>query len=158
MGEYNTWSTGIAFWKSDFDKLELNEVNDLFPHTNILFGINNKNKYIVDNNILLYEIPIDHANKGRYDLFQAFAVEFNEITGALVTQKLITKRTYNHVRKRLLVFCSGLYYMFVVCKQPCSYIIQNVKESISKYSSYSLFKYYVFVLKTKGFIKKLIKR
>ncbi len=154
LGLWNTWSTGMAFWKEDFDKLPLDQVNDLFPHTNILFGINDKKLYILDDTIHLYEIPVSAKNKGKYDLYYAFSVEFNNITTELLKKGLITKKTFKKIKKELFNFCISLFIAYNIRKEECSYIIDNYKASFSKY--YSLFLFY-FVI-NKMLIKTTIKR
>lgn len=140
---YNTWSTGIAFWKSDFEHIDFDDVNELFPHTKILYSITDKDKYIVDDVKLLEEIHISHANKGKYDVFYAFAVEFNNITNGLLKRGLISKNTFVSVKESLLNFCVGLYYQFVIKHEPCSYIIDKPMKSIRVYYSPLYFHYKV---------------
>lgn len=77
LSYFSSWSTGMAFWKSDFDSIpNIEAANVLFPHTKILFAKRNRTEYIIDNRCLLDEIPVGNIPKGRYNLFNAFAVEY----------------------------------------------------------------------------------
>lgn len=130
---YATWSTGMAFWKEDFEKLNIETYNELFPHTDILFAFKDKSKYIVDNKVIFNEIQIDHSNKGKYDLFNAFGVEFINIEKALLDDKKISKNTFEHTKKAIKVFLTRYYYEFVMKKQNVSYDLSTFKESMSVY-------------------------
>lgn len=69
LSYWSSWSTGMAFWKEDFDSIPEDTVyNFLFPHTTILFSQKNRKKYVIDDKILLDEIPQGKIPKGRYNL------------------------------------------------------------------------------------------
>lgn len=84
LSYFSSWSTGVAFWKEDFDRLLPGmEYNALFPHTTLLFSQTKRKEYIIDDTPLLYEIPADHSRKGRYDLFFRFCCGvYGDITGS----------------------------------------------------------------------------
>ena len=102
---WSSWSTGMGFWKEDFDRIpKESEFNELYPHTTILFNERNKSKYIIDNTLLLDEIQISHANKGRYNLFYAFGVEYPAILCDLLRANAIRTETFLSVKKDNLKF------------------------------------------------------
>ncbi len=136
LGVFSSWSTGMGFWKSDFNKIDLNkQFNVLFPHTDILFSEREKNLYIIDNTVLLKEIPVGKIPKGRYNLFNAFAVEYVEILLGLLISGDITEKTYYSVKKDNYRFIKDLYFDYVVRKKPCSYDLTKTEQSINKYYS-----------------------
>lgn len=154
---YSSWSTGMAFWKEHFDAMPSHDgFNDLFPHTNILFDRKNEKKYIVDDNVLLEEIPVSHKNKGKYDLFHAFAVEYVSIILDLYRQNYISYETFESVRKQNFVFVRNLYYDFVFKKEPCSYDISNFDKSIEVFYSKKAVKNRIPFMWAKRVLKKIL--
>ena len=135
---WSSWSTGMGFWKEDFDRIPKNtEFNELFPHTTILFSERNKTKYIIDNTVLLDEIPISHANKGKYNLFYAFGVEYPGIICDLLRERAISSETFLSVKQDNLQFIADLYTSFVILRQPCSYDLNGKEVSLNVFYSYS---------------------
>lgn len=135
---WSSWSTGMGFWKEDFDNIPKDvEFNELYPHTTILFAERNKSKYIIDNVTLLDEIPISHANKGRYNLFNAFGVEYLGIICDLLRDGSISTETFLSVKKDNFRFVANLYLDLVILKHPCSYDLSGRKNSLNVFYNYS---------------------
>lgn len=133
---YSSWSTGMGFWKETFDALpQPLQANELFPHTTILFFDRTNASYIVDDRILLEEIPVEHTAKGRYDLFSAFAVEYPCIIADLLRTRDITADTFLYIKKENLGFLAQLYRLFVLKKIPCSYDLSSYNTSIRVFYS-----------------------
>lgn len=136
LSYFSSWSTGMAFWKEDFDTIDnLEQCNLLFPHTNILFAKRKKDLYIVDNRVLLSEIPVGKIPKGRYNLFNAFAVEYVSVILELYRQGDISIETFLKVKSDNLDFISLQYLLYNVLKRKCSYDLTKSKESIKCYYS-----------------------
>ena len=136
LSYYSSWSTGVAFWKEDFDKIkDPSSFDELFPHTGILFFERKKSKYIIDNRKLLDEIDVGHANKGHYDLFNAFAVVYPSLIEKLVNDGDISKKTFESVKKENLGFLGELYFDFIIKNHPCSYDLSSFEESSKVYYS-----------------------
>ncbi|SFT77274.1 hypothetical protein SAMN02910356_02050 [Selenomonas sp. GACV-9] len=130
-----TWSTGMAIWKQDFDKIPRDEqYNELFPHTTILFKERDR-KYIIDNTFLLDEIPVGHGKKGKYDVFHAFAIEWPFILGELLRTKDISTETFLQLKKETLKFCIGMAIEFIVLRRPCSYDTSTFMKSMRVFYS-----------------------
>lgn len=141
LSYWSSWSTGMAFWKSDFEKIDLNaKFNELFPHTNILFSQKNKDKYIIDDNILFQELPTSVTKKGHYDLFYAFCVEYIAILLDLLRDGSISNETFRQVKKENLSFIANLYFDYVYRKHECSYDLSSFDESINIFYDYKTFK------------------
>ena len=143
LSYYSSWSTGMAFWKSDFDQIvsSLDHANILFPHTDILFAITNRNHYIIDNHLLLDEIPAGDSPKGKYNLFHAFAVEYPSIILELYRQKKISIKTWKIVKEDNLKFIQTLYLAYIIRKKKCSYDLSSYEDSLSVfYSKYKVLK------------------
>lgn len=167
LSYWSSWSTGMTIWKSDFDKIPENTVyNDLFPHTTILFMERNRGKYIINNEIIMKEIPTGHAAKGKYDIFYAFGIEYPGIICDLLRARAIDSKTCKCVLKDNLKFIVSLFWKFCVKKEKCSYDLNGLNRMLEIFYKKNefLFKtmlYPVFALavKTKAFIinKKEIK-
>ena len=131
LSYFSSWSTGMGFWKEDFDSIPSDAVfNELFPHTTVLFHIRDRQQYIVDNRVLLEELPTGTIPKGRYDLFYAFAVEYPGIIYDLLRSGSITMDTFLRVKDENLDFVVQLYWDFVIRKNPCSYNLSSFDSSI----------------------------
>lgn len=165
LSYWSSWSAGTAMWKSDFEKMDLDiEFNKLFPHTNLLFSNKTASEYIIDNKLIMKEIPADVTKKGKYDLFNAFAVEYPKIMENLLDDNYITKDTYEWVVKENGRFVNQLYFDYVVRKQPCSYALSGFEKSIGVYYSKKeicgrrVSNYVkVFISKIKSKVKKYVK-
>ena len=139
LGYWSSWSTGMGFWKEDFDRIPKDvQFNELYPHTTILFNERNKSSYLIDNNVLLYEIPVNHANKGRYNLFYAFGVEYIGIICDLLRDNSINIETFLSVKNDNLKFVASLYLDFVILKQPCSYNLSQGNENLDVFYGHRL--------------------
>lgn len=136
LSYFSSWSTGMAFWKEDFERIDAQEqFNELFPHTNILFHERKKTKYIINNEVLLEELPTNGIAKGKYDLFFAFAVEYVAIILSLLRSGDITVATFEDVKDKNLSFLANLYIDYVFLKRECSYDLSSLKESIKVFYS-----------------------
>lgn len=136
LSYYSSWSTGMGFWKDTFDALpQPLQANELFPHTTILFCDRANSGYIVDDRVLLEEIPVEHASKGRYDLFAAFAIEYPCIIADLLRTEDITTETFLQIKKENLQFLAQLYRLFILNKIPCSYDLSSYGTSIRVFYS-----------------------
>lgn len=127
LSYWSSWSTGMAIWKTDFEKLsdDVNNYNELFPHTNVLFAERNREKYIIDNTIIFNEMPQGNKSKGDYDLFYAFGVEYPSIILDLYRKKSISANTLKEVINANLTFISNLYITYFIKKEYCSYSLSG---------------------------------
>lgn len=148
LSYWSSWSTGMAFWKSDFDSIQgLNHCNALFPHTNILFAVRKNRDYIIDNKKILDEIPSGKIPKGRYNLFKAFAIEYPLLISELYRDGDISIQTLLKVKKDNLSFVATLYLSYIILRKECSYDLNFYKESIAVfYSKTSVLKQVVAIL------------
>lgn len=150
LSYWSSWSAGLAIWKNDFDKIpEKQEYNIYFPHITILFNKKDAGKYVIDNTPLLQELPTDEVKKGKYNLFQVFAVEYVSVIGDLMRNGHITIDCFLKIKKDILGFISDLYIKYVIQKKSCSYILDDYKKYISVYYNVSS----VFFIGIKNFFK-----
>ena len=160
LSYWSSWSTGMTIWKSDFDKLpeDVSEFNELFPHTNVLFDVRDRGKYIIDNSIIFDEIPQGKKPKGNYDLYYAFGVDYPRIIENLLKDGSITEKSYKYVLDKNLEFIALLYWQYNLKKDYCSYDLSGINDMFGKYYSRAALNKKVAKHIAKGVIKKIIGR
>lgn len=151
LSYYSSWSSGMAIWRENLEFLpeKVEDFNELFPHTTVLFNVRDSKKYIIDNTVLFNDIPVTHKKKGKYDLYFAFGVDYLGIICDLYRDGDISLDTYKFVAKENLNFIAGLYLSFNVLKQEHSYDVSNLKGMFGVFYSRSEFVW--------AFMKKILK-
>jgi glycosyltransferase involved in cell wall biosynthesis len=135
----NTWSTGFAIWKEDFDKYSKIEVNKIFPHTSLLLFQHEKKSFVI-NDIFLFNNQ-DVNKKGGYNLFNAFAVQYLRMVEDCLKQNLITLQTFKHIKHDLFKnFLVIWYYNTKVATNQYTFDLSGIKASIKVF--YSEAQYY----------------
>lgn len=112
---FTSWSTGFGMWKDDFDKIKGIQLNKLFPQTSLLVTQLNKHMYIVDdyNLFVTQNVP----QKGGYDIFNAFSVDYLNIIKDLRNDHTISEECYSYIKDALLYkFLSVRYFKTVIAK------------------------------------------
>lgn len=133
LSYYSSWSAGLCVWKDDFDKIPNDtQYNKMFPHATILFYIRDKKQYVIKNEKILSEIDDDATKKGKYNLFNTFAVEYPLLLNELILSNDISQETYDGIIRQLTQFLEVLYADFVVAKTPCSYDLSSAEEYLKK--------------------------
>lgn len=156
LSYWSSWSTGMTIWKSDFDKIPKGTAfNYLFPHITILFQERTRNKYIIDNTVIMDEIPVGNKPKGNYDLFYAFAVEYIGVLLDLLRTGDISRETFLFIKEENLKFLSNLYFDFVIRKRYCSYDLSSYCMSIQVFYSRALVRKQLFAIILERGLKKL---
>lgn len=137
LSYWSSWSTGMGFWKETFDSMSKDhKYNLLFPHTDILFSQRKLDKYVIDDSKLLDEIPQGKIPKGRYNLFNAFGVEYVGILSDLLRNGDISIDTFLYVKNANKKFIVNLYFQYVIMKRKCSYNLSNYKQSLDVFYTY----------------------
>ena len=127
---YSSWSGGVAFWKDDTIPTEA--CSTVFPHLEMVLNPA-KAGFVIENTPLMDEIPSDSTKKGRYNLFEAFAVDYYENYVRLYEAGLITEATLKDFKNKLSLYLSSLYCDFIINEMPCSYQLDGNDEIISRY-------------------------
>ena len=130
LSYWSSWSTGMTIWKEDFEHLpeDVQSFNELFPHTNVLFAEQAREKYIIDNSIIFDEMPQGRKPKGTYDLYYAFGVEYPGIILDLLRSGSITTDTFKAVIDGNLEFIACLYFNYNIRKNYCSYDLSGYND------------------------------
>ena len=136
LREYASWTTGVGVWKSDFDSIPRDWIyNKISPHSDVLFWVRDRERYIIDDRKWCHDIEMDHSKKGKYDLYRAFAVEEISITLSLLNDRSITPNTFKYVVSCYEKFVANLFYDFNISRQPCSYILDGFNDSMGIFLS-----------------------
>lgn len=154
LGIYASWTTGVGIWKEDYDKIPQDmQYDKISPHSGILFSERKKDKYIINDFCFSHEIDTSHANKGKYDLFKAFAVEEYAITLRLYIDGDISVRTLKKVKNDYRKFLSNLYWCFCIRKQPCSYDLKGFDNSMGIFFNKSQIVFGAYIEGIKGILR-----
>ena len=135
LSYWSSWSTGMAIWKEDLEQIDFNGTSELFPHTIILFRNWRGRDYIIDNRIYLSEIPHTSKNKGKYDLFYAFSVEYPTLLLNLYRNKDISIDTFLKLKKEAFDFIMECHRLFCEEMQECSYDLDSFDNNIEVFFS-----------------------
>lgn len=158
LSYWSSWSAGTAIWKKDFEKLDLSQgTNYLFPHTDIVFFEKNANQYLIDDTVLLYELPADTTKKGSYDIFNAFLVEYPHILEGLYVNKNISLATFEYIKRKNSYFVAELYLHYVLRGESCSYNLDGYQQSVNRYYGDLEIRRKAFFVALKDFARKIVR-
>ncbi len=122
LGHIASWTTGVGVWKSDFELIPRDHIyNKISPHSDVLFAVRDRNKYIINDKKWSYDIDNSHKKKGKYDVYKAFAIEEPSIMLELYLAGDITSQTLKQVMQEYKKYVAFIYLQFNVLKKPCSY-------------------------------------
>lgn len=131
LGIYTTWTTGVGIWKDDYQKISENIIFDkISPHSTVLHSERNKNKYIINDFQWMDEIDKSHKNKGKYNIFKAFAIDELLIIMNLYRDGDVSIDTMSSIKNAFESFIIGLYHDFVLKKEPCSYDLSDFEKYV----------------------------
>lgn len=131
LGHIASWTSGVGVWKCDFDTIPLDHIfNKISPHSDVLFWVRKNRNFIVDDTKWSYDIDTSHKNKGKYDLYKAFAIEEPSIILGLYLDGDITVETLKKVINSYEKLVAGFYANFNLLKEECSYDISGFNQSL----------------------------
>jgi hypothetical protein len=112
-----TWSNGFSIWKDDFDKvIDNHKLNQLFPHTSLLFSQFDKSTYVV--NDIKYFKTQNVKNRGGHNKFNAFCVQFPSILNGAYLEKKISNTTRSKILNDILFrYLPLLYFNVIISKR-----------------------------------------
>lgn len=122
-----TWSAGFGLWAKDFDILNLENLDETFPQTSLLFQLNEKSNFIIDDaNYCSMQFI---KGKGGYNVFKAFGSDFLDMIKTYTNNDVIKINTFEKIRKDLST------YFFP------KIILKNIIFRVEKYETKSWIKY-----------------
>lgn len=148
----NTWSSAFAIWKTDLDSMrhDPSVVDEMFPHTSLLFDIKKEN-YIIDDHVYMQNISVER--KGGYNIFYNFCILYLNMLEGLVQRQEISLVTYWYVKYKMLIsFITPWYFWTVLTDQGYTFDCSNADVHIKK--KYGV--YGVLFVKLAGRVKKML--
>ena len=131
LREMASWTTGVGVWKSDFDNIPKNwTYSRISPHSDVLFWVRDRGKYIIDDRVWCHEIDNNHIQKGKYDLYRAFAVDEIAVILKLYSDNSISSETLKYIIRCYEKYVAYLYMQFNLLHRPCSYALDGFEESM----------------------------
>ena len=152
LSYWASWSAGIGFWQKDLSNFEKLELDEMFPNASLLLGVRQETQYVIWNEP--YFKMEDDAGKGGYDVFQTFGVGFLDLLSGLRIKKRISQDTFIKVKRDLYGFLCSIYINEVLLPTKHTFIIQNIKQSMSIYYG----PYYYYKMVCSSWIKAPIRR
>ena len=139
---YSSWSNSFGIWRDDFVNLPVIDLNELFPHTSILFCFDTNRKYIIDDRVLFNIQTIQ--KKGGHNMFKSFSVDYMFLITDLYSRKRISTITYKSIRHDLVFkFFPHLFFKNQILKID-SYEYADFKINLRKY--FPSYIYYLIIL------------
>ena len=158
MGYESSWSGGTAIWLEDFKNISKDEQYDFyFPHLNLVFAERKKNKYIVDNKPLSYEIETGAAKKSTYDMFYAFAVDYPAFMLDMRRSGDITTETFLSVKKSMGDFIAAGYTEYMLLKKENNFDLSSFDTSCSVFFDTGKIKRKAYIIWVKRAFRKALK-
>ncbi|MEZ2334979.1 glycosyltransferase family 2 protein [Mucilaginibacter sp. RCC_168] len=153
----NTWSTGFAIWKEDFNVYSKMDLNEVFPHTSLFLFQHEKRSFVI-NDILLFN-NYEVNKKGGYNLFNAFAVQYLSMVEDCLKKNQITQHTFNHIKQDLFKnFLVVWYYNTKVAINQYTFDLSGIKASIKVYYSELCYYQMIILAYKRAFLKNAKKR
>jgi len=138
----SSWSNSLFLWSDDLAVLRDSHFDDMFPQTTLLLS-QNKKKYYLINDVQLFRgqyIP----DKGGYNIFKVFSVQYIDLIRSAFEDGIIEKRTFEKIKKDLIIeFLSAWYFKTKIIKRYC-FEVEDVKKYILY--NYNCFYYYLMIV------------
>ncbi len=132
LGVYGTWTGGVGIWREHYNEIKNHiQYDRISPHSGILYGKRNVNKYIINDKYWMKEITTDHSKKGNYNLYKAFGLDEFVITINLYRDGDISEDTLISVKENFRKFLIGQYRAFNIEKKPCSYDLSEFDKHVN---------------------------
>ena len=131
LGSLVSWTSGVGIWKEKFDRIpKSTKVDNISPHSHILFSDRTNQRYIVDDTVYAVEIDLNQSRKGKYDFFKAFAADEPAIALQLYADGSISADTMKEVRLGYKNYIIECYFLFFIRKVPCSYDLSGFNDNM----------------------------
>jgi len=143
LSYFSSWSTGFSICASDFHNIcDSLEINNYFPQTSLLLCQSKKTAYIINDKPIFDDQKI--PNKGGYNIFKVFSVDYVSLIEHCYFRKEISLETFRKIKSNLLFDYLSMRYFKTVIIRIDKFEKSNIKESISTY--YSSLSYYLMIL------------
>ena len=137
---WSSWSTGFCIWKSDFQERIGHDYNKMFPHTSLLFSMTEKSEYLIFDQDYFDNINV--PNKGGYNIFEVFSVEYLNMVKQCYSNDLIRIKTFRLIKRKLFYnFLVGWYYHLKHGDNDYTFDISDMRKYLGVH--YSVFHYHI---------------
>lgn len=155
LSYFSSWSSGFGIWKDDFDKISKRiELNEYFPHTSLLIAQAYKSSYLIDD--LPYFKNQNVPNKGGYNIFEVFSLDYVSLLKDTYLKNEISKITFDKIKKDLLFDYLSVRYFKTVIIRIDKFKKNDIKKNIKIHYKVSMF--YIMVFKSFFTPLKIFKR
>jgi len=118
------------------------ELSSMFPHTSLLLLQHTKASFCINDEFLFNNQGT--PNKGGYDLFKTFAVDYLTLINHVYNVNIISEKTFCHLKWDLLFnFLPNWYCDTKIFKNNYTYILTNIRRSINTY--FPFYGYYILI-------------
>jgi abequosyltransferase len=143
LSYFSSWSSGFGIWKEDFDRLSDSIViNKYFPQTSLLLTQFRKSEFII--NDMPFFINQSVPNKGGYNIFKVFSIDYISLISESNQRKEISSMTLNKIKSDLLLNYLTVRYFKTVVLRIDNFERSDIRKSIEV--NYSIFSYYLMIV------------
>lgn len=137
-----SWSAGFSLWVKDLDILNLEHLDETFPQTSLLFALNKKSNYIIDDeNYCSMQFV---KGKGGYNVFKVFGSDFLDMIKTYANNDVIKKNTFEKIRKDLSTYFFPKIILKNIIFKVENFETKNFIKYLDKYySRISIFKMFI---------------
>ncbi|MFZ0596871.1 MAG: glycosyltransferase [Flavobacterium sp.] len=144
LSYWNTWSTGFAIWKEDLEKYSQKDLNKMFPHTSLLLRQNDKKSFLINNESIFINQEV--SQKGGYNLFKTFGVDYLLMMKELEKKSIISSNTFKKIKSDLFNnFFVEWYFNTKIKNNNYTYDLTDIRGSIKEYYSINEYYYLIFL-------------
>lgn len=143
LSYFSSWSTGFGIWKDDFLRIVDNvQVDKMFPQTSLFISCREKNKYVLNDNILFLDQKV--PRKGGYNPYKVFGIDYLNILNSLCMDGSLEKRVFDKIKTDLLNgYLASRFFKTVIAKMD-KFDSADIKKHLSVY--YSDIDYYRMII------------
>ena len=143
LSYWNSWSAGISIWKDDFEKISSNDFDEMFPHVSLLIYQEYKLNFVINDKVIFINQFV--SDKGGYNLFGVFSINYLNLMNSALKSNCITLSTYVKIKDDLLYnFLPVWYCNAIIAVNTYTFDLTDIKKSISV--NYGRLGYYKLVL------------
>ena len=137
-----TWSAGFCLWANDFELLKLENLDETFPQTSILFQLYEKSNYIIDDtNYCSMQFIKD---KGGYNVIKAFGSDFLYMMKKYTNDGIIKIDTFEKIRKDLSIYFFPKVILKNIILKVEKFETKNLIKHLNKfYTKFSILKMFI---------------
>lgn len=131
LSYFSSWSGGFGIWKEDYEKIQVNNIDKMFPQTSMLFACLHKKSYILDNSKFMEGQLV--VKKNGYNPYKVFAVDYLDLVHDIFKQSLISAKTFKKIKKDLFRKYLASRFLRTVILRYDKFDHSNIKKHLSKY-------------------------